>query len=630
MIFYFMIALVLIIVGHWLRCLRWKSMLFVYEDTKTSDLLFSMFVGYLIDLFLPFHVGDLVRGAICGKKLKNRSSFALATIIADRLLDVHIVTVIYLFFYITGSKMIFNSLIHYLILTIIVTATICCAVTFNKYIKKLVLAISAVYNMDIQLWILSFFWAFRCTFDSIMHKLSKLKLMVVTTAMWLCYLTAYLFIGIVTGADSLSVSFDNFFSFSSNFAVYSMKNTDDSKERLLFILFEFLTVALLFVFSQIVLKSSHRTKELEKHSELITPYVSDINRYDFLVIYFSEIRDKEYIREFLNINKDVTIMRNCSAGSNATTLLCLKDDNMLFRKYTLGKDSDKLYDQIKWIQENQELLSLPNILNMHYDGKICWYDMPYNSESIGFFDYIHSSTAEDSWLVLRNVLEDLQHYYQLKGLRKADITSIKRYIETKVFKNLNKIIEATNIRNLLDYEIIEINGKQCRNLPAFMDMLMSDKFWLDIFLDDDYGYIHGDLTIENIICNKSNPRGYYLIDPNSGNVHDSPNLDFAKLLQSLHGGYEFLMKTKNVIVTGNEISFLMSRSSSYDFLYEKLCDYMKRNFSDSQIKSIYYHELIHWFRLMPYKISNDSERSIIFYAGMILVMNDIFNMYREE
>ena len=61
-----------------------------------------------------------------------------------------------------------------------------------------------------------------------------------------------------------------------------------------------------------------------------------------------------------------------------------------------------------------------------------------------------------------------------------------------------------------------------------------------------YSDIHGDLTIENLICRRESEKekDYYIIDPNTGNVHDSPNLDYSKLLQSLHGGYEFLMNTK--------------------------------------------------------------------------------------
>ena len=52
-----------------------------------------------------------------------------------------------------------------------------------------------------------------------------------------------------------------------------------------------------------------------------------------------------------------------------------------------------------------------------------------------------------------------------------------------------------------------------------------------------YSDIHGDFTIENIVCLKENTvreKDYYIIDPNTGNIHESPYLDYAKLFQLIH------------------------------------------------------------------------------------------------
>ena len=48
------------------------------------------------------------------------------------------------------------------------------------------------------------------------------------------------------------------------------------------------------------------------------------------------------------------------------------------------------------------------------------------------------------------------------------------------------------------------------------------------------------------------------------------------------------------------------------------------------MKSIFYHEIIHWLRLMPYKIEKNGERSAMFYAGMIMVMDDIEQRYMAK
>ena len=123
--------------------------------------------------------------------------------------------------------------------------------------------------------------------------------------------------------------------------------------------------------------------------------------------------------------------------------------------------------------------------------------------------------------------------------------------------------------------------------------------------------------------------GFYLIDPNMGNVHDSPNLDYAKLLQSLHGNYEFLMATEQIMVKGNRIEFKFIKSDSYKFLLEKMDDYMAMAFSYEQVRSIYFHEVIHWIRLLPYKIKKDGKRALLFYAGLLIVLDDVVERYVE-
>ena len=144
--------------------------------------------------------------------------------------------------------------------------------------------------------------------------------------------------------------------------------------------------------------------------------------------------------------------------------------------------------------------------------------------------------------------------------------------------------------------------------------------------------IHGDLTVENIICRTDveNPdKAWYIIDPNTGNLHDSPYLDYGKLLQSLHGGYEFMMMTPRCTVQENHIDFQLTRSAAYDTLFEAVCDDLRARCGAAGLHSILAHELIHWLRLMPYKLNKDNKRAPMFYAGLVMVANDL-NTWENE
>ena len=118
-------------------------------------------------------------------------------------------------------------------------------------------------------------------------------------------------------------------------------------------------------------------------------------------------------------------------------------------------------------------------------------------------------------------------------------------------------------------------------------------------------------------------------NPNTGNLHDSPYLDYGKLLQSIHGGYEFLMNTKKINYQDDKIEFLFTKSSIYYKLFDELVNYLEKKFGREALKSIFYHEVIHWLRLMPYKIEKNGERSLLFYSGLIMVINDVEERFEK-
>ena len=136
--------------------------------------------------------------------------------------------------------------------------------------------------------------------------------------------------------------------------------------------------------------------------------------------------------------------------------------------------------------------------------------------------------------------------------------------------------------------------------------------------------------MENIICTDPAGEGFYLIDPNTGNLHDSPFLDYAKLLQSLHGGYEFMMKTGAVSVSKNRVDFISARSAAYDELFAAYRAWLEERFSPAEQRSIFYHELVHWLRLLPYKLRKDSDLAPMFYAGFIMAANDVYEWFEAD
>ena len=197
-------------------------------------------------------------------------------------------------------------------------------------------------------------------------------------------------------------------------------------------------------------------------------------------------------------------------------------------------------------------------------------------------------------------------------------------------QNATEVLEHFGVREWFGLIVTGEDVEKQKPDPEGYCRAMDDRL-RNLFAKDPVGTIHGDLTIENIICRTDND-SWYLIDPNTGNLHESPFLDYGKLLQSLHGSYEFMMKTPRVAVQDNRIDFQLTRSAAYDALLAAVMEDLSARYPREQVESILMHEVIHWLRLMPYKLNKDRKRAAMFYAGLVMVANDVadFSEHKKE
>lgn len=630
------LAIILLVLGHLCKAYRWKRFIEIYEKVEYHNLINGLSIGYIMNYILPFRIGDIVRAIFVGRKMKNGISFSFATVLIDRILDVFVVAIIFVLIYFLGFKSanIYESMVFYIIGGLLLLVFIIVSIKCSKYIKKVIRKIASIFNPNIELNILKFTWAFVSSFRDMFNKLNKIKLLVSTIVMWICYLASYwlLAISISSVGDSTSI-IDVFMAFFSKnnldvatFNIIQNFVIDFSKITTIYII---LPLVILFVLSWLVsLKEKKNEVKSEGFLELL-PLKNEDDRLMFLESYFSDASKKDYFVNYLTVNRDVSILQDFSAGSNAKTMLCAKGEKTFFRKYAFGEEGEKLNEQIKWIKEHEKDVPLTPILNDYYKNGCCYYDMPYNSNTVSCFNYIHSAPIEKSWNVIESMLSTLEEKLYIKNKEDASQEKIEKYIDEKIIKNIKKLEKSREIKRLLDYEELVINGKIYKNLRHYSEQLSKENLY-KVFENDTYSDIHGDLTIENIICTPHNKEKYYLIDPNTGNLHNSPNLDYAKLLQSLHGNYEFFMHTNSVKVSGNTINYMNSTSLSYEKIYSKYKAYLEEKFEFNKLRSIYFHEIVHWLRLLPYKIKKDEELSVLFYSGFIIILNDIMKKYGGE
>jgi hypothetical protein len=633
-------AILMLLAGHFSKMLRWKQFIEIYETPKQSTLLQALAAGYLINFFLPFRIGEILRAFLAGRKMENGFSFALSTVIVDRFLDVVVVGVLFLGIVVCGigGVQAEKAAWFYAVFSLILILLAGAAFRAAKYIKIITKLICSIFNARIQLTLLFFFWSLITSFKDIFFKLSNKRLCVYTFAMWFCYLMSYYLLALFMTdigtpyrlTDVFLLLFSRGTLDSGTFLSSDGKLVLSSNAVLLTGLYILLPLCFLLVISLVMSRKQQTEEERVNRVNVLNllPQIKPEDRLSFLETYFSG-NGQGYISRYLEINQGIRVLQDFTGGSHATTILCMDEQHTFYRKYAFENDGDKLCDQLMWLKAHKRFLKLPEILKAQYGEGYCYYDMPYYAEAVGAFQYIHSMPMEQTWPILENILKDLHKHLYNGTAYPLDQDKLSAYVDLKVQANLDIIINARELKPLMGYDVLTINGRQYKNLLPLKPYLQKDHL-KKVFAEDICFEIHGDLTLENIIFwKKGNETDYYLIDPNAGNIHDSPNLDYGKLMQSLHGGYDFLMRTSMVHVDRNRIDFLFTKSQAYNELWLMFDAFLKKHFSPVQIRSIYYHEVIHWLRLMPYKLEKKGKSAVVFYAGLVVVLNDVVRRFEE-
>lgn len=623
------IAIVSLLAGHLMKVYRWWLFIELYEKPSVSVLLKSLSIAHAINFILPFHVGDIFRIWYSGKRMVNGVKFSLATIIVEHYIDLIVLALLCVVLYVIGH----NTMgMMVLLMTIAATVVLLTVVTmrWDNKTKRAIVSFAEIFNSRIELRILGLTWTFVAIFKKLISSISKARVVASTGLMWVLYMMSYWCFAeslqskgfYIRLRDVVDIFFNQSSIINPHLYDYGGSLTVLTIYVSIYVLLPLLTI---FIASYLYDKNKNAAISSGSNGNSVIPHVNSRDALSFLETFFKGNIGGAYLKGFLEVNKDVSILEDYSAGSNAVTLLCTDGTTTFYRKFAIGTDGEKLYDQIRWLQEHHQVIALPHIIKVKREDNYCFYDMEYKVNTQNFFTYIHTHNVEQSWTILKETLEVMRsRLYQFDD--HADLSTINKYVEQKAVKNLNCIKNSPILTDMLKYQDVYVNGVRYANLRSF-ERFFNINHLSEVFYESPICDIHGDLTIENIICDEDS---YYLIDPNTGNILECPYLDLGKLFQSLHGGYEFLMRVRDVSVSENRINFTYMRSSAYDALYQCLRKYILDTYNKQVLCQVYYHELIHWLRLMPYKLNHLGERSLIFYAGMLMVLNNIFSFNKDE
>jgi len=613
-----LLAVGLLLLAHVMRSARWALLFPPHYLAQRFNLLLGLAVGYAVDLIVPFRLGEVVRAGLVCRRDGVRFSYVAGTVVVERMTDLVVVSAIiaailavqgpaYGMFWMVPAVMAGSAL-----LTVLAALLIRRSLT----VRRMVWGFASVFNNRLGVAIADFFWSFAEIIAS--STVLRWRYVAGSMAMWALYLSAYAVFGHAIGVPVVDV-LQSMLGAPLTALVQRMPD-DMGAYAWQMLVFAAAPILIIIVYGYArdvrILPPAINVVRQRGKSGVGSPFAVR-NRFkaaatyeQFLAALFSG-SDHVVTGFGLDAIGDCIVHKFFNGGSDAITALVEVDSQPMIRKFAVGGGAGKLKVQGSWLcRHGNADLPLVRVLGDRKTPSLYSYDMPMVTPANDFYDVIHTLPRVQSSALLTRVVDRIDAFHQLTGVQEAEAGAIDAYLDVKAARNAQLIEDFA--REMIGSEAFDING-----MPYGFSgwRRLSDPAWLHGQIRDRRtAVIHGDLTIENIIIAPNNPLGFYIIDPNPENLFDSPLIDWAKLMQSLHLGYETLNRGLSCNLTDGVIRLSSARSHAYADLHGLLETEISARFGQNALREVYFHEIINYLRLTTYKIRQSPIRGLGFFA----------------
>lgn len=92
-----LLAILVMFCSHVLRALRWRTLMDPIKRVDVASLFSALLIGYMANILMPAHLGELLRAYVLGKKRGVSASSTFATIVVERIIDVFVLLLVMVF-----------------------------------------------------------------------------------------------------------------------------------------------------------------------------------------------------------------------------------------------------------------------------------------------------------------------------------------------------------------------------------------------------------------------------------------------------------------------------------------------------------------------------------------------------
>lgn len=648
------IASTFVLLGHSLRIQR-TSLLLNAAGVKSAFALHvtPLSLGLLLNVFLPFKLGEVARAFLLAKKLNISKTYALVVVFTERLLDVALVASALLVALLFSTKPISFNL--WALAVAAVALSLGAIVSFsmlireNRAIFKVISKVSKAFNQDIE-------YRLQHSAYSIIHgfqvflfsRRETLKYSINFLGSWFLYVLAAVILAnaffggqipfgvtispLITAANlsgglgPLEFAYDLM-----TFIELSTVTSNSNHEIFAFGIASWLALqgSVVIVGSVVIAinvsgKSEQKPKPMHALSRISRSTPQAKNLRNFIELYFDR---QELARNyhFEDVRGESQVLGFFRGGSDAITALIRKSDELRVRKSTDLKNKSKLKGQYDWLKRNSAKGLLVNAIEERTTESLYSIDLEFNERSESFFDYIHARKSGVSRLQLIQVFEFLDSQIWKIGSETNNQKALNSYLANRFYSRLTKAYELNHqLKQISEADSIVINGESFPNLEMLAAQILNDKSLatrIAHFRPNDQ--MHGDLTVDNLLI-EIDLEHPILIDPSDDNEVRSTALEFSRMHQSLAGGYEFINTYQGAPEVRFEeansvavINYLNFQSKAYTSLDEHLLTLAKQYLTSDEFESIDFFTGIFFGRMLDHRVKINPVTAPIYYAKAI-------------
>jgi hypothetical protein len=612
----FVTAIGTLMLGHVLRAVRQATLFPVGARPGNFHLTVGLSVAYVINALLPFRIGEIARCLYVSVRDKQSFGMVCATVIAERLSDLAAVAAILCcIVLLSGDTQLLAPALQITAMGAVATGALR-LLTRSPRARALYWSAASLFNDEVRLKLVDIAWTTAQLINS--GSLLRPHYLLLTGLMWSAYLAAYALLAAAIGIDVSTV-------ITTLLATPLSPLLGAPSVARDLALATSLTAILILVAGltadSVGMRASVRTLlrfGLPKAElQLALSGQSFARTSDYGAVLDAHFTDRESTIAHFGLHglEGARVRHLLPGGSDAITAVVETDQGLVIRKFATGDAGRKLLDQAEWLDAHRSELPLAKLISQNRSASKFHYDMPLLHTARDLYEMVHITPFSESRRLLENLVDHVASWHATHVVEQPCEEAVDAYVQRKIIDNARI---ALNFARQRLPECFRINNEthQLRDWDRLLDPT-----WAKMQMPTRAtSLIHGDLTIENIIVSPDSPRGWYLIDPNPGNLFDSPLIDWAKLMQSLNLGYESLNRGAAPQVRGDAIDVMFHRSRIYSDLHAGLREQLSDRLGAPVLREIAFHEIVNYLRLIPYKIRRNPAKALTFFASTSLLL----------